>query len=147
MPSSKRLFVKTSTLPNAGKGLFAKVDIAKNEIVTEYLGRLAAWKDVEDDFENGYIFHINDELVIDASKDKGSFGRYANDATGLTRVKGLTNNAEYFEEDTRVFIRAKRKIAAGNEVFVSYGPGYWKQIKENMLQDKQKAKKKAGKRG
>lgn len=146
MPSSKRLFVKTSNLPDAGKGLFAKVDIAKNEIVTEYQGRLAAWKDVENDADNGYIFHINDDLVIDASKDLGSFGRYANDAAGLNRIKGLTNNAEYIEEDTHVFIKAKRKIPAGTEVFVSYGPGYWKQIKENMLLDRQTQKKKAGKK-
>lgn len=143
MPSSKRLFVQTSTLPNAGKGLFTKVAIAKNEVVTEYEGKLVTWKDVEDDVDNGYIFHINDNAVIDARKSLKTFGRYANDAAGLQKVKGITNNAEYVEEGTRVFIKAKKNIPAGNEVFVSYGSSYWKQVKENMEVDrlKEKAKK------
>lgn len=140
MPSSKRLFVKTSTLPNAGKGLFTKVAIAKNEIITEYIGNLVTWKDVEQDVDNGYIFHINDAAVIDASKNKNSFGRYANDAAGLQRIKGIINNAEYLEEGTRVFIKAKKAIPAGGEVFVAYGPQYWKQVKENMKLDAQEKK-------
>lgn len=140
MPSSKHLFVKTSTLPNAGKGLFTKVAIAKNEIITEYIGNLVTWKDVEQDVDNGYIFHINDEAVIDASKNKNSFGRYANDAAGLQRIKGIINNAEYLEEGTRVFIKAKKAIPAGGEVFVAYGPQYWKQVKENMKLDAQEKK-------
>ena len=140
MPSSKRLFVKTSTLPNAGKGLFTKVAIAKNEIITEYIGNLVTWKDVEQDVDNGYIFHINDAAVIDASKNKNSFGRYANDAAGLQRIKGIINNAEYLEEGTRVFIKAKKAIPAGGEVFVAYGPQYCKQVKENMKLDAQEKK-------
>ncbi|ANH82971.1 SET domain-containing protein-lysine N-methyltransferase [Niabella ginsenosidivorans] len=145
MPSSKRLFVKTSTLPNAGKGLFTKVNIAKNEIITEYIGNLVTWKEVEQDVDNGYIFHINDDAVIDASKNKNSFGRYANDAAGLQRVKGITNNAEYMEEGTRVFIKAKRAIPAGSEIFVAYGPQYWKQVRENIKLDAREQKKKSKK--
>lgn len=134
-PSSKTLFVKTSTLPGAGLGLFAKVDFKKGDIITEYKGRRRTWPQVEDDVDNCYIYHIDDDNVIDAQKNLSSFGRYANDATGLTRVSGIRNNAEYFEEDNRVYIRATRNIAAGNEVLVAYGKGYWKQVKENMIAD------------
>lgn len=137
MPTSKRLFVKTSTLPNAGKGLFTKVAIAKKEIVTEYTGDLLTWKEVQDDADNGYIFHINDEAVIDASKHPRSFGRYANDAAGLQRIKGLRNNTEYIEDGTRVFLIAKTDIPAGSEIFVSYGPQYWKQVRENLRLDRE----------
>ncbi|SDD79496.1 SET domain-containing protein-lysine N-methyltransferase [Niabella drilacis] len=144
MPSSKRLFVKTSSLPNAGKGLFTKVAIAKKEIVTEYTGDLLTWKEVEDDADNGYIFHINDEAVIDASRHPKSFGRYANDAAGLQRVKGIRNNAEYIEEGTRVYLVAKTDIPAGSEIFVSYGPQYWKQVRENIRFDREAAKEKSG---
>ena len=145
MPSSKRLFVKASTLPDAGKGLFTKVDIAKNEIITEYEGELVTWKDVEDDVDNAYIFHITDDAVIDARNNKKTFGRYANDAAGLRRIKGIRNNAEYVEEGTRVFLRAKQNIPAGSEVFVSYGPLYWKQVRENIRADQAAQKKKSAK--
>ncbi len=135
LPSSKKLFVKTSTLPNAGNGLFTKIDLKKGDVVTEYIGRRRTWAQVEDDVDNGYIYHIDDENVIDAKNNKASFGRYANDAAGLQRVQGLHNNSEYFEKEKKVFIRAKKNIAAGHEIFVSYGNRYWKQVKENLLEE------------
>jgi len=139
-PSSKTLVVKTSTLPNAGNGLFTKVDFKKGDIITEYKGRRRTWAQVEDDVHNGYIYHIDDDNVIDALKNINTFGRYANDAAGLARVSGLRNNAEYFEENNRVFIRATRNIATGREVLVSYGRLYWKQVRENMLEDMEDGK-------
>jgi len=138
--SAKNLKIKVSTIPQAGKGLFTTVDIPKGTIITEYTGRRVAWSEVENDVDNGYIYYIDDDNVIDALLDPKSPGRYANDAAGLTRVRGIKNNAEYYEEDNRVFIRAKTNIAAGSEIFVSYGPDYWKQIKDNIKID-QAAKK------
>ena len=138
---ARHLKIKTSTIPNAGKGLFVTVAVAKGNIITEYIGRRARWADVEDDVDNGYIYYIDDNNVIDASKDARSFGRYANDAAGFTRVKGIKNNAEYDEEDNRVFIRAKTDIAAGSEVLVSYGRDYWKQARENRKIDQLARKK------
>lgn len=135
-PYSKTLKVKTSTLPNAGKGLFAKVDFSKGSIVAQYEGRLCKWKDVEDDVDNGYIYHINDNAVIDAAQSFTTFGRYANDAAGLQKLDGLKNNAKYVEDGKKVFITATKKITAGSEIFVSYGRHYWKQVKDNMKIDK-----------
>lgn len=138
----KDLQIKPSTIPDAGKGLFTKIDITKGTIVTEYKGRRRTWKDVENDVDNGYIYHIDDDNVIDAKANIRSHGRYANDAAGLTKIKGITNNAEYVELDNKVFIRTKKDIAAGCEVFVAYGKLYWKQVKENMEEDLQKSKNK-----
>lgn len=135
LPSSRTLLVKTSLLPNAGNGLFTKINLNKGEIVTEYKGRRRTWAQVEDDVDNGYIYHIDDDNVIDALKSVNTFGRYANDAAGLQRVGGLRNNAEYFEDENRVFIRTTKNIKAGSEIFVSYGRPYWKQVRENMLED------------
>src|SRR5690606_2925408 len=51
----KQLFVKKSTIPNAGKGLFTKKAIAKGTRIVEYKGKISAWKDVKDeDGKNGY---------------------------------------------------------------------------------------------
>lgn len=142
---SKYLRVKTSTLPGAGKGLFTTTEIKKGEIIIEYLGKRYTWKEVEDDTDNGYIYFIDNKNVIDASQDKKALGRYANDASGLQKIKGISNNTEYVQEDKRVFLRAKKLIPAGSEIFVSYGPEYWKQVRTNMKIDAQKKKKKPDK--
>ena len=144
----KNLYTKKSTLPNAGKGLFTKVAIAKGTRICEYKGRMTDWKDVkEDEGENGYIFFISNKTVIDALKSIKTFGRYANDAAGFAKVKGLTNNAEYTVEGKRCFIDAKKDIPAKSEVFVSYGKEYWQVMRDNwkIEKDAQKEKEKAKK--
>jgi len=129
----KHLIVKKSQIPNAGKGLFTKVAIPKGTRIVEYKGRISTWKDVKDeDGKNGYIFFVNRNHVIDALPTKSALARYANDARGLVRVKGLTNNCDYVTEGKRAYIEAKRNIAAGEEIFVDYGSDYWKTIRENM---------------
>lgn len=135
LPSSEKLWVKASTLPGAGYGLFTKTDIAKGEIITQYQGRLCTWQEVENDADNGYIYFIDELHVIDAAKTFASFGRYANDAAGLQRVAGKRNNSVYHEDGNSVFIKATRKISAGNEVFVAYGAKYWKQVRDNIKAD------------
>ncbi len=138
---AKHLKVKTSTIPQSGKGLFTAIDVPKGTVITEYIGRRATWADVEDDADNPYIYFIDEQNVIDASKDLKSLGRYANDAAGLTRVPGLKNNAEYYEEDNRVYIKAKAPIPAGSEIFVSYGKDYWSQVRDNIKLDTAAKKK------
>ena len=138
LPQSEQLEVKISTLPNSGLGLFAKIDFSKGERIVEYCGDKVTWAQVEDDADNGYIFHIDDEHVIDARNTLESLGRYANDASGLSKVKGIRNNALYEEEHYSVFIVADKKIKAGEEIFVAYGKEYWQQVKENIKIDQAK---------
>lgn len=135
LPKSKQLEVKTSILPNAGMGLFAKMVFKKGDTIIEYVGEMTTWEKVKDDAENNYIFHIDDEHVIDAKNDLKSFGRYVNDAAGLTRVKGVKNNAMYEEKGYQVFIIADKDILPGEEILVAYGKEYWQQIKENIKVD------------
>ena len=143
----KKLVVKTSTIPDSGMGLFTEVDIPKGTQIVEYKGRVSSWKEANHDGgENGYIFFVNRNHVIDARRMKSSLARYANDARGLRKVKGLVNNAEYEPIGTRVFIKALRNIPAGSEIFVSYGKEYWETIRENIKIDAQKAKDAAAKK-
>ena len=139
----KHLYTKKSKLPNAGKGLFTKVAIEKGTRICEYKGRKTDWKDVKDDEgENGYIFFINNKTVIDALKSIKTFGRYANDASGYVKVKGLKNNSEYTVEGKRCYIDAIKDIPAKSEIFVSYGKEYWQVMRENWKLEKQKQKEK-----
>lgn len=139
----KSLYVKKSTLPGAGKGLFTKVFIPKGTRIVEYKGKVYTWKQVEDmpDERNGYVFYFTRNYVIDAWKHKG-FAHFANDAKGLVRKEGVKNNSEYVTEGKRCFIEATKNIPAGSEILVGYGPEYWQVIRENLREaSKLKAKK------
>ena len=128
----KHLVVKKSTIPNSGKGLFTKVAIPKDTRIVEYKGRRTVWKDVEDDDTNGYIYSINRNNVIDAQKTLSALARYANDAKGISRVKGITNNCVYVNDKGRAFIESVKDIPAGGEIFVDYTKGYWDVIRANI---------------
>ncbi|HEY0040102.1 MAG TPA: SET domain-containing protein [Flavisolibacter sp.] len=131
----KHLFVKTSTIPGAGKGLFTKVEIPKGTRIVEYKGRRTVWNEVKNDSTNYYIYTINRNNVIDAQKTMSALARYANDAKGLTRIKGIVNNCVYVNEGKRAFIETIRNIPAGAEIFVNYTKEYWDVMKENMKAD------------
>ena len=130
----KFLFLKKSTIPNSGKGLFTRRAIANGERIIEYTGRIQTWKEVkETDGHNPYLFYINSKTVINPEKRKSALAKYANDSKGLTRVKGLRKNAEYDVKGTKCFITATRNIREGEEILVAYGPEYWKLIKDELL--------------
>lgn len=129
----KQLFVKKSTIPNSGKGLYTKKFIPKGTRIVEYKGRISSWKDVKDeDGKNGYIFYVTRNHVINALPVKSALARYANDARGLVRIKGVTNNCDYITDGKKAYIESKKDIAAGAEILVDYGTDYWKVIRENM---------------
>jgi uncharacterized protein len=140
----KQLVVKPSTIPNSGKGLFTKTFIQKGTRIVEYKGKKTTWKDVNiDEGRNGYIYYINRNNVIDAMPFPQHLARYANDAQGMSRVKGITNNCRYVSDMDimRVYIEAVKDIPAGGEILVQYGKEYWDVIKYNLkLDEKEKAK-------
>ncbi|MCW3089750.1 MAG: hypothetical protein JWP81_819 [Ferruginibacter sp.] len=128
----KQLIVKDSTLPNAGKGLFTKTLISKGTRIIEYKGKITSWKDV--DHKNGtnsYIYFVTKNHVIDGLPFKKEKARYVNDARGMTRVKGITNNCQYVEDGLKIYIEATKNIPAGSELFVGYGKEYWDIMKKN----------------
>lgn len=140
------LLVKESQLPGAGKGLFTDKPISKGEKVIEYKGEIINWKEYDRRVardEDGYLFFINKNYCIDAYPTPQYKARYANDARGLTRVKGLTNNCDYEVHDNRCFIVAQRDIKAGEEIFVDYTPDYWKCVRYNIKLKKKNQKAEA----
>lgn len=122
----KSLFIKKSKLPNAGKGLFTKKEIEKGTRIVEYKGKLRKWRNVKHlDGYNGYLMYITRNAVIDALPATNTLGRYANDASGFSRMLGLKNNCEYVSEGNKCYIESKRSIKKGEELFVSYGKEFW----------------------
>ena len=127
----KNLFIKRSKIPGAGKGLFTKQPIAKGTRIVQYKGKSTTWKAVQQEDFNGYVFYIKRGLVIDAKNYIKAFGRYANDAGGISRLKKITNNSRYVVDGEKVFIEALKDINAGDEILVSYGKEYWDTVRYN----------------
>jgi len=135
----KKVAVKKYLRPGAGKGLFAKEMIPKGTRIVEYKGEITTWKEVDhNEGSNGYIYYVKRNHVIDASRTTEALARYANDARGLARVKGITNNAEYTEEGLKVYIESTKDIPAGTEILVDYGKEYWDVIRYNRKLESQR---------
>ena len=138
----KDLIVKRSGLPGSGKGLFTLNAISKGTVIAEYKGTVTNWKEADHaDGKNKYILYLNRNRVIDAKPYAHYLARYANDANGTIRRKGIRNNSEYVQDNEKVFIIAKEDIPAGSEILVSYGKGYWDAVNFNNRLDSRKAKK------
>jgi SET domain-containing protein len=128
----KQLYIKESNIPGAGSGLFTKEFIEKGTRILEYKGKITTWKEVlEGNQFNPYVFYITRNYVIDGMPYKKALGRYANDAEGLTKIKGLQNNSKYVIEKKRVFIEAIKDILVDEEILVGYGKEYGDVIRQN----------------
>jgi SET domain-containing protein len=129
---SKQLYIRRSSIPSSGNGLFTRKMIRKGTRIIEYKGKLTTWKDVNHrEGSNGYIYFINRKNVVDAYTYRKALGRYANDARGMKRKKGLKNNATYEAIGLKVYIDAVKDIPAGTEIFVAYGKEYWDALRYN----------------
>jgi SET domain-containing protein len=129
---SKHLYIRRSSIPSGGHGLFTRKMIRKGTRIIEYKGKVTTWKEVNHrGGTNGYIYFVNRKHVLDAYTYRKALGRYANDARGMERKKGLKNNAAYETIGLKVYIDALADIPAGAEIFVGYGKEYWDALKYN----------------
>lgn len=123
--------IKSSTLgAGAGKGLFAARDLKKDDVF-DYTGdyvRLGAGQN-RAGTESAYILELTEQLGIDAARTNTAEGRFVNDARG----SGKRNNCRFsVNQHTKTAkLRVLRNIKAGEELFVAYGRGYWKQTEAN----------------
>lgn len=126
--------LKKSTLPKAGLGLFTEVPFKKGDKIVEYEGDQYTWAECLKRAEEGkanYVFYITAKKCVDAYDCPNALARYANDAKGLSRVKGINNNAQYEVIKGKPYIVATKRIKPGEEILVSYGKDYWKHHETN----------------
>lgn len=146
------LIIKTSQLPGAGKGLYTSRPIRKDAKIIEYRGEIIGYKEYRRRArreQDHYLFYLRRELCIDALHTPRYKARYANDAAGITRVKGLRNNSDYVIFGDKCFLVASRHIKAGEEIFVNYTKPYWDCMRKRLkreVQENRKALKKKGPR-
>ena len=102
-----------------GKGVFSVAPIKKGEVLIEYKGEVISWKEAlrrhphdPSDPNHTFYFHIDDNNVIDGTHT-GNSARWINHA--------CAPNCQADEVDGRIFIKALRKLKAGEELFYDYG--------------------------
>ncbi|PBQ33218.1 SET domain-containing protein-lysine N-methyltransferase [Sphingobacteriaceae bacterium] len=133
------LLVKKSQLPGAGKGLFTTKAIRKDSKIIEYRGEIIGYNEYRRRArreEDHYLFFLRMDLSIDSLYTPKFKARYANDAAGITRVKGLRNNSDYVIFGDKCFVVASRDIKAGEEIFVNYTSSYWSYMKKRLKKKK-----------
>ena len=105
---------------SAGLGLFTTTPYQKDDLVIEYTGETIT--EPEANKRGGkYLFELNDDWVIDG-KSRDNIARYINHHCKPNCYPKLN------ETETRVFIYAKRKIAANEELTYNYGKDYVNQV-------------------
>jgi SET domain-containing protein len=137
------LIVKKSRLTGAGKGLFTTKAIRNEAKIIEYRGEIIGYKEYRRRArkeQDHYLFYLRRELCIDALHTTQYKARYANDAAGITRMKGVRNNSDYIIFGDKCFIVASREIKAGEEIFVNYTKPYWDCMRKRIKKKKLKTK-------
>ena len=118
----KRLYrVRNSNIH--GRGVFAAAAITKGTCIIEYRGERTTWEDAQerpdsdpDNPSHTFIFELDDGRVIDANV-RGNAARWINHSCA-------PNCQSYEDDDGRVYIESKRKIAAGEELTYDYRLSY-----------------------
>ena len=120
-PPNADVVVKTSRLPGAGLGLFAVRAFAVGELVCEYTGTVldSAARSLED---KSYLMRLGEGVFVDARTHYDVHARYINDCRDK-RVHNVSFDKRPSER--RALVVASRPIAAGDELYASYGPLYW----------------------
>ena len=97
--------------PGMGWGLFARKDIAEGDFILEYTGAKIPTK-VADASDSRYLFEIDSKWTIDGEGQE-NYARWINHS--------CDPNCEADEVEGRIFIKALRNIAAGEELHYDYG--------------------------
>ena len=122
----KDLQVKKSSIPNSGKGLFAKRDYKKNEVIGQYTGERLTAKQLQDRYGYStapYALQVG-SMIIDAACSRGIM------SLANAKKQKANTNAKLVNKSTSagVNVRATRKIKKGKEIFLHYGNDYWKSV-------------------
>lgn len=117
------LRVKPSTIPNAGKGLFAATaDFTAGQNIVPYTGDVLTRAQLHARYPNNdgqYVLQAAGDRFIDARSTQSSVGRYANTCRGTNKPC----NAR-FTNGRDPSIRATRYIPDGSEILVPYGSAF-----------------------
>jgi hypothetical protein len=104
-----RFYLAESTVPGAGRGVFARVQLAPGECL-EVIGILVTPGSIADDctaYGDAYKYQVDDRLLLPVG-----YGGMVNHST--------SPNFEKVIEDGRLWFRTTREVAPGEELFLRY---------------------------
>ena len=119
------LLVRPSTIEGAGSGLFADRDFARNEIITKYEGPIAMVPKVRPPKHemSHWASLIPNHWVVQGLRapvsGKGG-GSFINHVASRANAEFVKNN-EAGHPFYGVYIKARRPIKKGEEIFLTYG--------------------------
>ena len=154
IPNLCRVHVGESTIPGAGRGLFASTDCQKGDLLTCYPGDVllqpSGMTGVPDELKQDdarlrlllsrYCIGVRDGYAImglpDLADDMAYAGHLINDGARppvreselsryLEESTSMANVEHSSLENIHLVCVAKRDIKQGEELFVFYGPTYW----------------------
>ena len=133
-----KLAVRASTVSGAGQGLFAARPFRKDELLCVYSGTPVSLAEAMRRQQAGdhgdYVMGgFGPNWRVDAGPHPGVKARYINDNFDAGRI-----NARFvkLKADRVALVLAERDIEAGEEVFASYGEGYWRARTSDKSNDK-----------
>lgn len=142
--------LKISTIPNAGNGVFVKKRFKQNEKICYYdgddspietikdfyylhsnfdktkpnrKGKLKDYKDIAQFINDGDMIPMTDEMRSDDYGILKVSNKLINERIELYKINSQKIANVYIKED--FYMYAKRDIEKGEELFYSYGFGYW----------------------
>jgi SET domain-containing protein len=138
------LSIQESKIPNAGWGLFTEASIKRGRVITEYGGKVVGHKEAKELLKTGDDTHLRSiaamfQALDGRVTDDFPFTYYEeNNLLGSFANSSPEPNAKYFVPRHRtgrihpyggiamhaVYLVALRDIAAGEEIYVTYGKSY-----------------------
>ena len=115
--------IRPSTIPNAGLGLFTLQEFKSGDLIVPYKGEILTRAQMDERYGNGlatYALQINKNTYIDSACARGT--------ASFINTFPRHNNARFSVHSGRAghppgaSVRATKKIPAGSEIFVDYGP-------------------------
>lgn len=121
---AKNICIKKSLIENAGLGAFSMINISPNKLISFYMGEKLTTAQFDSVYPQGfgeYVLQIKENFYIDANNiNKSNFTRYINDFRG-----SLYNNPNVIFTNEG-YIKTIRRVNAGEELYIDYGPSYFK---------------------
>ena len=119
----KRLEVKDSMIPKAGKGLFTKTPFKKDTILGHYTGDKLTRKQFFKLKDTSYVWEIHKHLFIDAKNRPEVLLRFVNGACNSEQKEQINCEAEIHND--KMWYKILKDIPENTELIVDYGNIYF----------------------
>ena len=130
-PLGVLVYVKASHIPGAGLGLFARVHLTKNQVVTWYAGREVDRAGAAAMADPSFLLSTGFDTIVDGLREpvehEGA-ASFANHATGERKNVKYTTVWDKAAHANRVVLKCLRDIAPDEELLVDYGRHYWHRL-------------------